>query len=155
MSSSGRPRNGKLSGANPPTSAPTTRRAWLSPPIGVAIIVGLAAAASFAQATPEIFIAASLLFSLGEGVVLASVGFAWSPRGRMAAMLAGAATAAVAAPVRWEVTLLRYGLPVQKADLVQDLGVSIAWGALAGLAGATILRPKLAALMHDTEQRNW
>jgi len=65
------------------------------------------------------------------------------------AVLAGGATAAVAAPARWEVSLLRFAQPVQPTDLLTDLLVSIAWGALAGLAGATILRPRLAALMRD------
>ncbi len=93
------------------------------------------------------------MFSLCEGVILAIVGFTWSRRGLIAAMLAGAATAAVAAPARWEVTLLRSGQPVLPADLREDLLVSIAWGALAGLAGATILRPRLGTLMHDDQQR--
>jgi hypothetical protein len=138
-------------GSTPPPA--TNKRAWLAPPIGAAIIVALAAGASFAQSTEWVFLAASLVFSLCEGVVLAIVGFAWSGRGLIAALLAGGATAAVAAPARWEVSLLRSGQAVLPTDLLADLLVSIAWGALAGLAGATILRPKLAALMSDAQQR--
>ena len=126
------------------------KTAWLSAPIGAVIIVALAALASFAQSTTVILVAAALVFSLCEGVVLAVVGYSWSRRGLIAAMLAGAATAAVAAPARWEVSLLRFSQPVQPTDLLTDLLISIAWGALAGLAGATILRPRLAVLMRDT-----
>jgi hypothetical protein len=125
------------------------KTAWLSAPIGAVIIVALAALASFAQSTTVILVAAALVFSLCEGVVLAVVGYSWSRRGLVAAMLAGAATAAVAAPARWEVSLLRFSQPVQPTDQLTDLLISIAWGALAGLAGATILRPRLAVLMRD------
>jgi TctA family transporter len=128
------------------------KTAWLSAPIGAVIIVGLATAASFAQSTTAIFIAASLVFSLCEGVVLAIVGYSWSRRGLAKAVLAAAATAAVAAPARWEVSLLRFAQPVLPMDLLVDLLVSIAWGALAGLAGATILRPRLAVLMRDNQR---
>ena len=121
--------------------------AWLAPLIGAAVIVGLAAAASFAQATPEVFIAASLVFSLCEGVVLAVVGYVWRERGPALATLAGAITAAMAAPVRWEVALARTAQPVQPTSLAADLVVSMAWGALAGLAGATILKKRIATLM--------
>ena len=38
-------------------------------------------------------------------------------------------------------------LPPQPVDLLTDLCVSIAWGAFAGLAGATVLRRRLATLM--------
>ena len=61
-----------------------------------------------------------------------------------------AATGGVAAPARWEVTILRYGLPLPQADLLEDLLVSIALGAFAGLAGATVLRTRLAALMRSS-----
>ena len=121
--------------------------AWLAPLIGAAVIVGLAAAASFAQATPEVFIAASLVFSLCEGVVLAVVGYVWRERGPALATVAGAITAAMAAPVRWEVALARTAQPVQPTNLAADLVVSMAWGALAGLAGATILKKRIATLM--------
>jgi hypothetical protein len=131
------------------TVPPINTTAWLSAPIGAVIIVALAALASFAQSTAAVFVAAALVFSLGEGVVLAVVGYSWSRRGLIAAVLAAAATAAVAAPARWEVSLLRFSQPVQPTDLLTDLLVSIAWGALAGLAGATILRPRLAVLMRD------
>jgi hypothetical protein len=120
-------------------------------PIGVVLIVAFAAAASLAQASQEVFIAASLVFSLGEGVVLAIVGFKWSRRGVAAAMLAAALTAGVASPARWEVRLLMQSgqAAAQQLDLLVDLLVSIAWGAFAGLAGATVLYRKLATLMHD------
>jgi hypothetical protein len=132
-------------------AASTSKAAWLSAPIGAVVIVGLAAAASFAQSTTAIVVAASLLFSLCEGVVLAIVGYSWSQRGLARAVLAAAATAAVAAPLRWEVSILRFAQPVQPMDLLSDLLVSMAWGALAGLAGATILRPRLAVLMRDNQ----
>jgi hypothetical protein len=143
-------RNHKLPRKQNATDRPMSKTAtWLSAPIGVAVIVGLAAAASFAQSTTAVFIAASLVFSLCEGVVLAVVGYTWSRRGLTAAVLAAGVTAAVAAPLRWEVSLMRFAQPVQQMDLLTDLLVSIAWGALAGLAGATILRPRLAVLMRD------
>jgi len=135
---------------------PIDLRAWLAVPIGVLVIVALAAGASLAQATESVFVAASLLFSLCEGVVLAIVGFIWwSRRGIPAAVLAAVVTAAVAAPARWEVTILaHYGQSaLSSTDLLSDLLVSIAWGAFAGLAGATVLRPKLAALMRDAQAR--
>lgn len=152
MRARGGQRNHKLPRKQGSTARPNSRTAWLSAPIGAVVIVALAAAASFAQSSSAVFIAASLVFSLGEGVVLAVVGFSWSRRGLLAAVLAGAATAGVAAPARWEVSLLRFSQPLQQTDLLVDLLVSIAWGALAGLAGATILRPRLAVLMRE-EQR--
>ena len=136
------------------TSGRVGRSAWLAPPIGVAVIVGLAYAAARAQATTEIVVAAALMFSLAEGVVLALVGWTWSRRGVSAAMVAGAVTAAVAAPVRWEVSFLSGTLQsFQPVDLAVDLCVSVAWGALAGLAGATVLHSKLSALMHSDRER--
>jgi hypothetical protein len=155
----GSSRNGKV---GPPSAgrgkvghAAVGRRAWLAPPIGVVVIVGLASAATLAQSTEWVFIAASLVFSLCEGVVLAVVGFTWAHRGVGAAMLASVATAVVAAPLRWEVAIFtRRGVSApEPMDLVVDLAVSVAWGAIAGLAGATILRPKLAAIMQDAENR--
>ncbi len=76
------------------------------------------------------------------------------PPGRQPAP-AASESAAVAAPARWEVTILaHYGQAVlSTTDLLSDLLVSIAWGAFAGLAGATVLRPKLAALMRDAQAR--
>jgi hypothetical protein len=138
------------------TRFPIDWRALIAPPVAVVLIVALAAGASLAQAAESVFVAASLLFSLCEGVILAIVGLIWWSRGGiLAAILAAAITAAVAAPARWEVTILtRNGQPVpQLTDLLSDLLISIAWGAFAGLAGATILRPKLAALMHDAQTR--
>ena len=152
-----RQRRGNRRTSDDKGSAPAAvdKRAWLAPPIGAAIIVALAAALSLAQATDWVFLLASLVFSLCEGVVLALVGFTWIRRGVVAAVLAAAVTAAVAAPLRWEVRFfMHYGQPIpQTLDLLTDLAVSVAWGAFAGLAGATILRPKLAALMKDDQER--
>jgi hypothetical protein len=136
-------------------AGPLGRPAWLAPPIGAALIVGLASAASLAQATEWIFLAASLVFSLCEGFVLAVVGYTWSRRGVGAAMLAAAVTAVVAAPIRWEVAIYtRRGLTApQPIDLLSDLLVSFAWGALAGAASATVLHRKLGALVADAEGR--
>ena len=113
-----RRRNHRVPRGQRSSSAPIDRRAWLALPLGVVIIVALAAAASLAQATESVFVAASLVFSLCEGVVLAIVGFIWwSRRGIPAAILAAVVTAAVAAPARWEVTILtRYGQSVPSAD---------------------------------------
>jgi hypothetical protein len=109
-----------------------------------------------AQAGQSVFVAASLVFSLCEGVILAIVSYIWwSRRGVGVAVLAAVVTAAIATPARWEVAILaRQGLSSpQPADLLADLLITVAWGAFAGLAGATILRPRLAALMHDAEAR--
>jgi hypothetical protein len=127
---------------------------WLAPPIGVVVIVGLAFAASHAQATAEVFVAAALTFSLCEGAVLALVGWAWSRRSILAAVVAASVTAAVAAPVRWWVGMVAGYLQTQEpANLLGDLLVSVAWGAIAGLAGATILRSRLASLMRADGER--
>jgi hypothetical protein len=138
------------------TRFPIDWRALIAPPVAVVLIVALAAGASLAQAAESVFVAASLLFSLCEGVILASVGLIWWSRGGIvAAIVAASITAAVAAPARWEVTILtHYSQPAPvSTDLLSDLLISIAWGAFAGLAGATILRPKLAALMRDAQAR--
>jgi hypothetical protein len=156
MSQSARRRNHRVRSSKRSTPLPIDLRAWLALPIGVLVIVVLALAASLAQATEGVFVAASLVFSLCEGVVLAIVSFIWwTRRGLPAAILAAVVTATFAAPVRWEVNILaRNGqsAPIP-SDLLTDLLVSIAWGAFAGLAGATVLRPKLAALMRDAEAR--
>jgi predicted small integral membrane protein len=120
---------------------------WLGPIIGATLIVVLAWAASLFQATSEVYIAASLTFSICEGIVLAIIGAAWSPRGVPTAMVVACITAVLATPGRWEVAYLRTGVNPQMNDLLLDLGVTVAWGAFAGLAGATILRERLAALM--------
>lgn len=150
-----RRRNQAVSRNRKSAIAPRPWALWLAPPIGILMIVGLAATASLAQSTEWVFIAASMLFSLCEGVVLAVVGFIWSRKGIAAAMAASIATAVVAAPARWEVTvLMRSNRPApEQTDLLADLAVSIAWGAIAGLAGATILRPKLSAILQDAESR--
>jgi hypothetical protein len=121
--------------------------------IGGTVIVLIGAAASLAQATPEVYVAASLVFSLAEGVVLAFVGYLWSRRGPRLAALAGCITALLATPGRWEFAAVRYGQKLDPTDLLTDLLVSLAWGALAGLAGATVLRPRIAALTHSQEER--
>jgi hypothetical protein len=136
------------------TDAQAGTNVWLAPPIGVVVIVGLAFAASRAQASAELFVAAALTFSLCEGAVLALVGWAWSRRGILAAVVAASVTAALAAPVRWWVGSVAGYLQTSKpANLLEDLLVSVAWGAIAGLAGATILRSRLAALMHSDRER--
>lgn len=104
-------------------------------------------AASLEQATPEIFVAASLVFSIAEGVVLAFVGAVWSARGVAWAVGVAILTALLATPGRWELAYLRTGQNAQLLDLAIDLGVTIAWGAFAGLAGATILRERLLTLL--------
>jgi hypothetical protein len=146
---SARRRNHRVGRANTSAKGRIGRTAWLAPPVGFAVIVGLAFAASRAQATPEIFVAAALLFSLCEGVVLAIVGWAWSARGVRAAVIAASLTAALATPARWEVGIVAgYLQTSQSTDLLQDVLISVAWGAIAGLAGATVLRARLDALMH-------
>jgi hypothetical protein len=124
-----------------------TRAAWLAPILGATIIVTMAWAASLAQATPEIFVAASLVFSIAEGIVLAFVGAIWSPRGVPTAVGVAMLTAILATPGRWELAMLRTGQTPQMLDLAADLGVNLAWAAFAGLAGATILRERLSRLL--------
>jgi hypothetical protein len=152
MPARARRRNGRVA---PATEAKPTigRRAWLAPIFGATLIVCLGAAASLAQATAEVFVAGSIVFSLAEGVVLAFVGYAWSRRGIGFAVVAACVTAALAAPGRWEFVYARYGRPIQTTDLLTDLLLSLAWGAFAGLAGATILKPRIAALTHADEDR--
>jgi hypothetical protein len=123
------------------------RGAWFAPIVAVTIIIVFAWAASLEQATPEIFVAASLAFAIGEGIVLAFVGCVWSSRGVAVAAVVAAITAALATPGRWEVAYLRTGHALQLTDLMSDLAVTVAWGAFAGLAGATILRERLSALL--------
>jgi hypothetical protein len=123
------------------------RGAWLAPIIGATIIVLLAWAAALEQATPEIFVAASLVFSIAEGIVLAFVGAVWSARGLWAAVAMSVLTAILAIPGRWEVAYARTGQMPQYTDLAIDVGVTIAWAAFAGLAGATILRERLLTLL--------
>jgi hypothetical protein len=115
--------------------------------IGATIIVVLAWAASLSQATPEIFVASSLLFSVCEGAVLAFVACVWSGRGVPVAVVVAAITGVLAIPGRWEVARLRTGQSPQLTDQLIDLAVTVAWGAFAGLAGSTVLRARLAALL--------
>jgi len=123
------------------------RGAWLAPIIGATIIVLLAYAASLEQATPEVFVAASLVFSIAEGIVLAFVGAVWSARGVGWAVGMAVVTAVLAIPGRWEVAYARTGVTPQYTDLAADVGVTLAWAAFAGLAGATILRDRLLTLL--------
>ena len=111
------------------------------------LIVTLAWAASLEQAAPEIFAAASVFFALAEGIVLAFVGAALSSRGLAWAVGLAVLTAVLATPGRWEVAYLRTGQRPQLLDLGTDVGVTLAWAAFAGLAGATVLRQRLQALL--------
>jgi hypothetical protein len=147
-----RRRNGRVTPASQPRER-LGRRAWLAPIFGATLIVCLGAAASLAQATTEVFVAASIVFSLAEGVVLAFVGYLWSRRGVGFAVVAACMTAMLAAPGRWEFVYARYGRTIQTSDMVTDLLVTLAWGAFAGLAGATVLRTRIAALTHSNEER--
>jgi hypothetical protein len=126
--------------------------AWVAPLIGVPLIVLFSYLATQAQTTSEVFIAASLMFSLFEGLVLAFVGYYWSRQSLVAAAVSGAMTAALAAVARWEVGILTGTLQsTQEMDLIVDLAVSVAWGVFAGLAGATVLHGRIARLMHDAD----
>jgi hypothetical protein len=111
------------------------------------VIVTLAWAASLEQATPEIFVAASLFFAVAEGLVLAFVAAAWSARGLRYSIGLAVLTALLATPGRWELAYLRTGQRPQLIDLGVDLGVTLAWAAFAALAGATILRERLLTLL--------
>ena len=124
-----------------------SRAAWLAPFFGATIIVTLAWATSLEQATPEIIVAASLLFSLLEGIVFAFVAAIWSPRGVPIAVGMAALTALLATPGRWELARLHTGQTPQVFDLVADLAANLAWAVFAGLAGATILRERLTRLL--------
>ena len=123
------------------------RFAYLAPIIGATIIVVLAWAASLEQATPEIFVVASMAFSIAEGVVLAFVAAAWSGRGLGLAVALSVLTALLAIPGRWEVAYLHSGQRPQLLDLGLDAGVTLAWAVFAGIAGATILRKRLLTLL--------
>src|SRR5260370_36605180 len=78
-------RNHKLPLKRNSAASPMSKTAWLSAPIGAVIIVGLAAAASFAQSTEAVLIAAPLVFSFGGGVVLAAARDTLSRRGACSA----------------------------------------------------------------------
>lgn len=123
------------------------RAAWLAPIIGATLIVTFAWAASLEQATPEIFVAASLVFAIAEGLVLAFVAAAWSARGLRYSIGLAVLTALLATPGRWELAYLRTGQQAQLMDLGTDLCVTLAWAAFAGIAGATILRERLLTLL--------
>ena len=124
-----------------------TRAAWLAPILGATLIVTLAWAATLAQATPEIFVGASLIFSFVEGVILAFVAAVWSPRGVVVAVGMAVLTAILATPGRWELAALRTGQTLEPRDLAADIGANLAWAIFAGLAGATILRERLLRLL--------
>lgn len=120
---------------------------WLGPIIAATLIVVIAWAASLFQATSEVFVAASLIFSLLEGVILAFVGAAWSSRGVPIGAVVACITAVLATPGRWQLAYLRTGVTPQINDLLLDLGVTLAWAAFCGLAGATVLRERLRTLL--------
>jgi hypothetical protein len=115
--------------------------------LGTTIIVTLAWAASLEQATPEVFAAASVLFALGEGIVLAFIGAAMSARGLAWAIGLAMLTAILATPGRWEVAYLNTGQRPPLTDLGIDFVVTVAWAMFAGLAGATVLRERLRTLL--------
>jgi hypothetical protein len=142
-------RNGAPRARSKPKPRPTrlSRAAWLAPILGATIIVTLAWAASLEQATPEIFVVASMTFSLVEGVVLAFVAAIWSPRGVPIAAGMAVLTAVLATPGRWQLATLRTGQTLQTIDLLEDVGANLAWAVFAGLAGATILRERLLRLL--------
>ena len=119
---------------------------WLGPIIGATLSVVFAWTAALFQATAEIFVAASLLFSVLEGVVCAFIGSSWASRGAPIATVVAAITAVLAVPGRWEVAYLRNGQMPQLTDLMFDLLLTVAWGAFCGLAGATLLRDRLQSL---------
>jgi hypothetical protein len=147
MSRSRARRNGTPPRPKPPRARNRGRGLWLAPIFGATLIVLLAWAASLEQATPEIFVAASLVFSICEGIVLAFVACIWSWRGVPIAVTVATLTGVIAIPGRWEVASLLTHQTLQLMDMLQDVGVTIAWGAFCGLAGATILRERLAALL--------
>lgn len=120
---------------------------FIAPLLGTTLIVTLAWAASLEQSTPEIFAAASVFFALAEGIVLAFIGAAMSSRGLAWAIGLAVVTAVLATPGRWEVAYLRTNQRPQLIDLGMDLGVTLAWAAFAGLAGATVLRERLLTLL--------
>jgi hypothetical protein len=143
---SARPRAGRSRRQSPDDRRPG-RFAFLAPIIGATIIVVLAWATSLEQATPEIFVVASMAFSIAEGVILAFVAAAWSGRGIGLAVGLAVVTALLAVPGRWEVAYLRTGQRPQLLDLGLDAGVTLAWAVFAGIAGATILRKRLLTLL--------
>jgi hypothetical protein len=118
----------------------------LAPVLGASVIVTLAWAASLEQATPEMFVAASLVFAIVEGVVLAFVGASWSSRGLVWSAAVAVIAAVLALPGRWELAYLVTGHQPEILDLAEDAGVTIAWAAFAGLAGATIFRERIRTL---------
>jgi hypothetical protein len=123
------------------------RGAWLAPIIGSTLIVIFAWAASQQQAASEVFVAASLVFALVEGIILAFVAAIWSARGLAWAIGMALVTAILAIPGRWELAYLLTGQRPQMTDLASDVAVTLAWAAFAGLAGATILRERLLTLL--------
>jgi hypothetical protein len=141
-------RNGAPRQRSKPRQTPRlSRAAWLAPILGATIIVTLAWAASLEQATPEIFVGASLIFTLLEGVVLAFVAAIWSPRGVPIAVGMAVLTGILATPGRWELATLRTTQTPQTLDLLEDAAANLAWAAFSGLAGATILRERLTRLL--------
>ncbi len=119
----------------------------LAPILGATVIVVIAWFAAQEQATPEIFVAASIVFALLEGIVLAFVAAVWSGRGIVWGVGMAVVTAILATPGRWELAYQLTAQTPQLKDLAIDAATNIAWAAFAGLAGATILRDRLLALL--------
>jgi hypothetical protein len=123
------------------------RGTLLSPLIGASLIATFAYAASLLQASSEVVAAAALTYAAAEGLVLAILGALWSPRGIGMAIAVAVLTALLATPGRWGLAYLHAGRTAPLLDLLEDLGVTVLWAALAGLAGATLLRQRLGALL--------
>jgi hypothetical protein len=92
-------------------------------------------------------VASSLLFALGEGVVLAFVAALWSARGLSYAVAASVLTGILATGGHWELIYLRTSRTAQLQDLMLDLGFTMAYAVLAGIIGATVLRGRLSGLL--------
>ena len=123
------------------------RGTLLSPIIGASLIATFAYGASLLQASTEVVAAAALTYAAAEGLVLAILGALWSPRGVGMAVAIAVLTALLATPGRWGLAYLHAGRTAPLLDLLEDLGVTIAWAAFAGLAGATLLRQRLSTLL--------
>ncbi len=142
------PRGRKVRTRDGASRPPLGRGTLVSPIICASLIVTFAYAASLLEAAPEIVAAAALTYALLEGVVLAFVGGIWAARGLGMAIAVALLTALIATPGRWGLGYLHAGGRTPPlTDLLQDLGVTILWAALAGYAGATLLRRRVSALM--------
>jgi hypothetical protein len=125
------------------------RAMLLSPLIGASLIVTFAYAASLLQAAPEIVAAAALIYALMEGIVLAFIGAIWAWRGVGMSIAVAIVTALLATPGRWALAYLHTGRSAPLLDLLEDLGITILWAAFSALAGATVLRSRVSALLPE------